>query len=145
MKQQRTFRFVDSKRVLVNLRIHMTIGHENIRPAVVVEIQKLHAKTKEGNTYRSKSRRSTQVSKCATTVIKVVAVIGTSRFHNVRPAIVVIIRCVDSHASLLAPVRAVGDTSLRAHLIKSAMTIVVIQHAWDESSAPYKSRQPSMS
>src|SRR6266404_94666 len=118
--------------MLVNLRVDMSIRYKNIRPAVIIEIRKLHPEPEKRNTDRRKSRRPRHIRKSAVmvVVIQIVAVVGKISLHNVRPAIVVIVSRIDAHSGLLASVSAVCHSSLRPDFVKSAMAVIVIKQAW---------------
>src|SRR5436190_5779125 len=117
--------------MLINLRVDVTIGDENVFPAVVVEVEKLYAKGEMRNADWPKVRRAGKVSKLAVVivVVKVVAVVGKIRFNDVGPAVVVIIRRVNAHASLLFAVGAVGGAGLGTNFRESALAVVVVKHA----------------
>ena len=105
----------------------MPIGNENIRPAVVVIVEKLRPKPQIRTAHPSDPRRSCLVGKFAIVivVIKIVGIVGKIRLHNVRPPVAIVIRRIDAHPRLLVTVR----TILGAHLGKSALAVVVIQQA----------------
>src|SRR5215831_17245856 len=119
----------NAKRMSIDLRIDVTIGNPNIRPAIVVEIEKLGAKTKERDAYRSNIRRTCQVGELAMVivVVEVVGIVGEIGLEDVRPSIAIIVGGVDPHASLLAAIGAIRDTSFGAYFLESAFAIVMVE------------------
>src|SRR5437660_11515664 len=117
--------------MLVNLRIHVAIGDEDVLPAIVIKIEKLYAEGKKRNADWPKVRRAGHVGEFAVVVVvvEVVAVVGEIRFNDVGPAVVVVVGGVNAHASLLFAIGAVACASLRTNFRESALAIVVVEHA----------------
>src|SRR5262249_5547043 len=131
IKQKRSFGISNPQRMLVHLRIDVPVSNKNILPAIVVEIKKLDPEGKKRNTDRPKIRGASHVSKLAVpiVVVEIVAVIGKIRFHDVWPAVVVIVGGIHTHSGLLFAIGAIGCSGLGAHLGESALTVVVVEQA----------------
>ena len=131
MKQQVALGVAHAKGFLVHLGIHMPIGDKNIRPAVIVVIEKFQAEAEKRDAHWAESGSRLLVGEFAgaVVVIEIVGVVGKIGLGQVRPAIVIIIGHVHSHACLLAPIFAVSDAGLRAHLGQMSLAIVVIHQA----------------
>src|SRR5581483_5753957 len=96
----------------VHLGIHMAVANEDVRPAVVVKVEKLYSEPQEGNADRTEMRRSRHISKFSVlvVVIKVVGVVRKVGLDDVGPTIIVIIGGVNAHARLLSTVTAVSHS-----------------------------------
>src|SRR5438067_10404896 len=114
---------------MINLRIDVAIGDENVRPSVIVEIYKLRAEAEERNAYRSKTPRPGHIGEFAAVVVmvEIIGIIGKVRLDNVRPAIVIVICRIDTHAGLLASVGAVCDTRLGSNFCEDTFAIVMVE------------------
>src|SRR4030088_3118700 len=110
MKQKRPLGVADTERLSFHLRIDVTIRNENVRPPVVVVVEKLRAKTEIWIADSTNPGRTGQVGELAIVivVIEVVGIVGKIGLHNVGPAVAIVIGRVNAHASLFAPVGTVG-------------------------------------
>src|SRR5262245_39855118 len=78
VEQQRSLCVSDAEGVLIDLRIDVPVGDEDILPAIVVEVGEPHAETEERNAHRAETRRPGQIGELALTVV-VIEVIGVVR------------------------------------------------------------------
>src|ERR1039458_2443564 len=110
----------------------MTISDENVRPAIVVVVEKLRAKTEIGIADGSNPGRSGQVSEFAVVivVIEIVVVVGKIGLHNVGPAVAIVVRRINAHAGLFMPIGTVRHARLGADFGKSTLAVVVVEQAW---------------
>src|SRR5690242_2093673 len=111
----------------VNLRIYMSVSHKYIHPAIVVVVEKLHAKPKKRNADRPKSGGPGLVGEAAivVVVVEVVGIVGKVGFHQVRPAVIVVIGAVHPHAGLGQAVSAESDSGLHSYLREPSFAVVV--------------------
>src|SRR5258708_39356985 len=109
----------------------MPVGDENVRPAVVVEIEKFNSKTEEGYADRAEAATSLEIGKLAVVIIvvEIVGIVGEIGFYDVRPAVMIVVGGVDAHAGLLTAIRTVSHTCFGAHLCEVAFAVVVVEQA----------------
>src|ERR1019366_2457303 len=69
VKQERPLGIAHTEGLSLHLRIHVTIRDENVGPAVVVVVEKLHAKTEIGIADGSDSRSARQVGELAIVIV----------------------------------------------------------------------------
>jgi len=131
VKQKRLLGVAYAERLPFHLRIHVAVGDENVGPAVVVVIEKLHAKTQIGIADGAHARRARKVGELAIAivVIEIVVIVGKVVLRDVRPAIAIIVGRVDAHAGLFSPVGTVGHACLGTDLAESTLAVVVIEQA----------------
>src|ERR1700752_2543649 len=68
-KQKRSFGVSHSKRIVIHLRVDVTVGHEQVLPSIIVEVEELYAEAKERNTPRPDPGDARQVDKLAVSVV----------------------------------------------------------------------------
>ena len=109
----------------------MAVGDENVFPPIIVVVEELHAKTKKRNADGPDTRRAGQVGELAVVivVIEVVGIVGEVGFHDIGPAVVIVIRRVNTHAGLLAAINAIGHAGHDSRLCEAALAVVVIKQA----------------
>src|SRR5260370_11076802 len=106
----------------VHLRIDMSVGEDEIGPAIIVKVKK-HGAPAQILRVQTESRGVSHIRKNSFTVIAVQGrrVICEVSLKNIRPSVAVVIRDVSSHASLLAPIfvarhsshyREIGETAI---------------------------------
>src|SRR5258708_27309308 len=91
-EQQRAFGVRNTKRILIDLRIHVPISDKNIFPSIVVDVEKLDPETKKGNAHRPKVRGSGDVGEFSVVIVvkQIIGVVGKVSLGNVGPAVVVV-------------------------------------------------------
>src|SRR5690242_18926278 len=131
MKQEVALSIRDAKGMTVHLRIHMPIRHKYVHPAIVVVIEEFHAKPKKRNADRAETGGPGLICKAAVVVVvvEVVGIVGKIGFHQVWPAVVVVIGAVHPHAGLGQAISAESHSSLHSHLRKSSFAVVVVKAA----------------
>src|SRR5205823_973938 len=98
--------------MLVDLWIHVTVSDKDVLPAIIVKIQELDPKAKEGNADGTKARAPRQIGELTVVVvvIEIVAIIGKVGLHDVRPAVMIVVDGINAHACLLSSIRAICHT-----------------------------------
>src|SRR5690348_15103178 len=131
MKQEVALSIGNAKRMSVHLRIHMPVRHKYIHPAIVIVVEEFHAKAKKRNADRSEPGRPSLVGKAAivVVVVEVVGIVGEIGFHQVRPAVIVVIGAVHPHAGLGQAISAESHSSLHSYFRKPSFAVVVVKAA----------------
>src|ERR1700730_87237 len=109
----------------------MAIGDENIFPAIIIEIQKLHPEAEKGHANGTETRAPLEIGELAVVIVmvEVVGVIREVSLYYVRPTVVIVIGGVDPHPGLLTPVPAISDAGFCTHLGETAFAVVVVEQA----------------
>src|SRR6266550_9333551 len=131
MKEKRPLGITDAERLSFYLRINVPVSNEQIGPAVVIEIKKLCAKPEERNADRADSRCACNICELTIVIVmvEIVGIVGEIRFHNVGPAIAIIVSSIDAHARLFSPVGTVSHARFGADLRESAFAVIVVKQA----------------
>src|SRR5947207_7039685 len=118
--------------MLVNLRVDMTIGNNDVLPTIVVEIEKLHSEAQKRNADQAELGWPRNIGELSlpVVVVQVVCIVGEVRFDDLRQAITIKIGGINPHTGLRAPIGAEGDARHHPDLLESAVTIVVVEEAW---------------
>src|SRR6266849_5088651 len=117
--------------ILVHLRIDMSVGEDEIGPAIIVKVKK-HGAPAQILCVQTKSRGEGNIRKDSFTVIAVKGrrVIREIGLKNIQPSVAVVIRDGSSHARLLAPIFVEGYSCHHRNIGESAIAIVVIKNTW---------------
>src|SRR6266849_8736948 len=109
----------------VHLRIDMSVGEDEIGPAIIVKVKK-HGAPAQILRVQTKSRGESHIRKDSSTVIAVQGrrVIGEVGLKNIQPSVAVVIRDGSSHARLLAPIFVERHSSHDSNIGESAIAIV---------------------
>src|SRR5207302_1856989 len=101
----------------------------DVFPSVVVVVEESDSKPKKGHTDGGETRGTAEIVEgpVAVVVIEVVRVVGKICYHQVQPAVVVVIAKIHTHAGLLASVSAEGDSGGHAHFGESPIPVVVVE------------------
>src|SRR5690242_2031074 len=131
MKKEVALSIGNAKRMSVHLRIHMPIRHEYVYPAIVVVVEEFHAKAKKRNADRPEPGGSGLIREAAVVVVvvEVVGIVGKVSFHQVRPAVIVVIGAVHPHAGLGQAISAESHSSLHSYFRKPSFAVVVVKAA----------------
>src|SRR5229473_530442 len=115
----------------VHLRIDMSVGQDEIWPAVIVKVKK-HGAPAQILRVQTESRGVSHIRKNSFTVIAVQGrrVIGEVGLKNIQPPVTVVIRDSSSHTRLLAPIFVERHSSHDRNIGESAIAIVVIKNTW---------------
>src|ERR1700733_4770489 len=114
----------------VNLRIDVSIDLHDVRPAVIVEIDKPTAPCdKLVVDSDSRRKRSIGESPIGVVVIEVASVVCKVCLENIEPSIAVVVAHGQAHPSLLMPILAIGATGHYGDVVKSTVAIVAEQDA----------------
>src|SRR5579864_7815715 len=129
MKQEVALGIADAEGMSVHLRIHMSIRDNYVHPAIVVVVEKLHAKAKKRNADRPKSGGPSLVGEAGVVVVvvEVVGIVGKVGFYQVWPAVIVVIGAVHPHAGLGQAVGAESHSGLHSHLREPSFAVVVVK------------------
>src|SRR5713226_9324254 len=117
--------------ILVHLRIDMSVGEDEIGPAIIVKVKK-HGAPAQILRMQTKSRGKGNIRKDSFTVIAVQGrrVIREVGLKNIQSSVAVVIRDGSSHARLLAPIFVERYSCHHRNIRESAIAIVVIENAW---------------
>src|SRR5271156_6269931 len=111
---------------LVNLGVNVAIGHENIRPSIVIEVEEPDSPP---NKFRISSdpRSKGIVVKGAVAAIAIEgAGVGVEvRLNDIEESVAIVVSGSDSHATLFAAVFAEANTRQAAHLGEGAVAVVM--------------------
>src|ERR1700678_4105561 len=116
---------------LVHLRIDMSIGEDEIGPAIIVKVKK-HGAPPQILCVQAKSCGKGNIRKDSATVIAVQGrgVVGKIGFENIQPSVAVVIRDGSTHTRLLAPLVVERYASHHRNIGEGSIVIVVIKNAW---------------
>lgn len=116
--------------VLIDDRVKEAVGHEEVRPAIVVIVDESHSPSHMVR-MGSQPGRKGRIAKCAVAiiVIKVRRIVGEIGLGEVEEAILVVVTRRDTHARLGLAVSAVGDTRHKRQVRERAVMVVVVQNA----------------
>src|SRR5258706_5125657 len=113
-----------------DLRVNVSIDHENVGPAVIVIIEKADAPSHVLRVFLKPSGADVVLKRSvAIIVIEISRIFDEVGFHKIEIAVAVKVAGGRSHASLFASILAIGDAARYAHVSKSAVAIVVIEDA----------------
>src|SRR5258708_14938741 len=131
MEEKWALRISHSESVPINLGIDMTVGNENVWPSVVVRIKELQTESEERDTDWAEVGGTCQVGEFAMVIVvkQVISIVREIGLRDVGPSVVVVIRGVDPHTSLLPAVAAVGHPGLGPYFGNPPFTVAVIDHA----------------
>src|SRR5713226_6473839 len=117
--------------ILVHLRIDMSVGEDEIGPAIIVKVKK-HGAPAQVLRMQTESRGEGNIRKDSFTVIAVQGrrVIGEVGLKNIQPSVAVVIGDGCSHARLLAAIFVECYPSHHRNIGESSIVIVVIKDAW---------------
>src|SRR5258707_15881928 len=115
----------------VHLRIDMSVGEDEIGPAIIVKVKK-HGAPAQILRVQTEPRGVSHIRKNSFTVIAVQGrrVIGEVGLKNIQPSVAVVIRDGSSHARLLPPFFVERHSSYHRNIGESAIAIVVIKNTW---------------
>src|SRR5713226_725531 len=131
MIQEAWFHVPAAQLIPVHLRIDMSVGEDEIGPAIIVKVKK-HGAPAQILRVQTKSRGEGNIRKDSFTVIAVKGrrVIREIGLKNIQPSVAVVIRDGSSHARLLAPIFVEGYSCHHRNIGESAIAIVVIKNTW---------------
>ena len=116
--------------VVFELRIDVAVSDENVRPTVVVIIEKASAPAQvfqvEAKFGVERPEAERPVALIAVEVRYVVFEVG---LENIEPPIGVVVPGGYTHSGLLAPVLVIPDTRLYAALVKGSVTVIAKEEA----------------
>src|ERR1700751_263839 len=132
VKQKRAFGVRHSKGIVIHLRIDVAVGHEQVLPSIIVEVEELNAETKERDAHGPDPGDSRQVGKLAISVvvIQVVGIVRKIGLYYVGPPVVIVVGGINSHSSPLPPIGTVGHPGTDAHFFETTVAIVMVEKAW---------------
>src|SRR5271156_6000807 len=108
----------------------MSVRHENIRPTVVIEVEKAGAPTDKARVHPNTAMKCHVVKGAVSAiVVKRARVLLEIRLYQVEKTVSVIVTGVRSHAALLSAVLVVGHPAERAGLRKGPIAVVVVEQA----------------
>src|SRR6202158_4920970 len=114
----------------IHLGIDVAISHEQVRPAVVVNVDKKCAPT-EKLCVNAQSREIGNVGESAVPVVAVKrgGLVRKVCPDYVQPAVTVIVYGVGAHTGLYAPIFVISDTGFDGNFAEGAIVVVVEQEA----------------
>src|ERR1022692_3672183 len=115
---------------LFDLRIHTAGYKEDVRQAIVIEINDACSPTGETN-FDPKFRLQSLIVKIAAAIVLVqyFCIFGKMGLENVQMAVQVVVADADSHARLFLPLIAQGNATLYALLFESSVVLIDEQEA----------------
>src|SRR5262249_18334894 len=115
--------------VMLQLRIDMPVGHEQIDPSVVVVIKEPSSPADIRHAYRGDIRfiRNIREGIVAVVVIERVVIVHEVSFKNVEAPVMIVIADSYTHTSLLAAVRAERRARDEADLLECSVSIVMVK------------------
>src|ERR1043166_1528524 len=115
-------------RSLGHLRIDVPVGHQNVNPAVIIEIQEHHAPPQEPRVLAETGLKGRIFKKIAAEIaIKAGRIAGEVGLDNVELAIAVVIACRHAHAGLRLAIGAVRRAGFNRNVREGAVSIVPVQ------------------
>ena len=115
----------------VDLGKDVAVGHEDIDPTVVVEIEEPDAPSQILGV-RAQSCLKDSVIKCSVAIVMVQirGLVGVICLDDIEPAVAVVIANPHAHARLRNPIFIEGASNLRANLLEGSILVVVVEAAW---------------
>src|SRR6267378_7894245 len=116
---------------LVDLRIDVSVGEDEVGPTVIVEVEK-HGPPAQILRMRTESGSEGNVRKKSLTIVAVKGrgVIGEVGFKNIQPAVAVVIGDGGAHSRLFSAILVERNSSSYSNVGKGAIAIVAIEDAW---------------
>src|SRR5438552_15046005 len=115
----------------IDLRIHMTVGDDQVFPSVVVDIQKCGAPSKILGVHRQSGRNGGVVEVISTQIsVQSVRVVCKVSLENIQKAVAIEVACRHTHSCLLAAVFVVRYASLPGDLLNALACQVVVVQVW---------------
>src|SRR6266568_1959693 len=111
----------------------MPLCNEEILPAIIVVIEQVRAPTGKSESGSAQARRVGHIPEAAVAVVakEVITFVGKIRNHNIRAAVVVVIAEVGPHPGKRFAVLIVGNACGQADFGERAISVVVVQEAWN--------------
>src|SRR5579862_84287 len=131
VKQKRALSITHSERLPLNLRIDVAVRDEDVRPAIVVVVEKLRAEPQIGIADGANPGRSREVGELPVVIvlIEVVVVVRKIGLEDIGPAVAIVVVGVDAHPGLLVSVGTISQSRLGPNFGEAAFAIVVIKQA----------------
>src|SRR3981081_1340568 len=112
--------------VRIYLRINVTVGHEQVRPAVVVDVDKECAPTEKlGVGTEPRDIRYVGEGPVPVVVIERGSGVGKVGSDDVQPTVAVIVHCVGTHTSFFTPFFVVGHAGFDGNFRERAVAALV--------------------
>ena len=121
---------VAAKMLLVDLGIDVPIHQQQIRPPIVIEVEK-HRSPSQIFGVEAKPSRGSHIVECSIAVVAIEgrSIVGKVRLENVKAPITVVVADRRSHARLLAPVFIERRARSYTDVGESAVAIIAIENA----------------
>src|SRR6266849_3063979 len=109
---------------------HMAVGHEDVGPAIVVEIEETYSPSEILGVYAQAGLKDGVVEGAvAIVVVQVRGLVGVVGLDDIEPAITVVIADADAHAALRRAIFIEGAADFRADFSEGAILVVAIDTA----------------
>src|SRR5260221_4863504 len=110
----------------------MAVGHEYIRPAVVVEIEKAYSPSEILRVHAQPGLVDRVIkSAVAVVMVQIRSLVGVVCLDDVEPAVAVVVADSHAHPALRRSVLIDRATDLGADLFERPIVIVVVETAWN--------------
>src|SRR5216684_2258614 len=116
--------------VVFKFRIDVAVGDENVRPTVVVIIEKASTPAQIFQVEAEFGvKRPEGKGPVALIVVEVRHVVLEVGLENIEPSVGIVVPRGNPHSGLLAPVLVIADASLHAALLKGSVAVIAEQQA----------------
>jgi hypothetical protein len=114
----------------VHLRVDMSVRHEDIRPTIVIEVDKAGAPTDEARIHPDTAMKCHIVKRAVSAiVVERTSVLLKICLYQVEKTVSVVVTSVRSHTALLSAILVVGHPGERAGFRKGSIAVVVVEQA----------------
>src|ERR1035438_507759 len=115
---------------VIKFRVDVTVCHENVGPAVVVDVEEESPPSQELGIL-AKSGGRCDIRKCSVVIVAIKRrrVVGEIRFDDVEPSVAIVVDRIGAHAGLLAASVVEGYASLHGGFGEGAIAVVVKEQA----------------
>ncbi len=128
-QQQRRLEIAQVRRRFLDGIHHVRLRNEQVFPTVIVVIEEVRAPTGKGQGRAADAGGIGDIAESAVAIVveKHVALVGKVSDNDVRPAVIIVVAEVDSHAGERLSIFVVPNPGEQAYFRKGAFSIFVIQ------------------
>src|SRR5690349_7236550 len=114
----------------INLGKDMAVGHEDVEPAVIIEVKKAHPPTQELRVSpKPRLQHGIVERSIPVVVVHIRGLVGVIGLNNVEPTIAIVVPHSHSHPALGGAVLVDGTADLASDFFEGSIALVVIEAA----------------